>query len=265
MYNEDSNLEPTGYVVSVDGACRVPIRRFTMALQPASGLLVVDMQNDFMPGGALGVTGGDLILPRVNAYIAQFRMAGVPVFASRDWHPPETVHFRASGGPWPRHCVQNTPGAEFHPRLRFPDDMLVVSKGMDPKEDAYSAFQARDLATGRTLPELLRVEGVAHLYVAGLALDYCVRWSSLDAVREGLGVTVLIDATRAVNVNPHDAEETIETLVRVGVGFDTIETLWITCKACAEEGVETRGTGVAAAERELAELEDRARKVEASE
>ncbi len=225
-----------------------------MALQSHSTLLVVDMQRDFIPDG-------DAIIPKVNAYIAQFRMSGAPVFASRDWHPPVTIHFRAQGGPWPPHCIQGTPGAEFHPQLKLPEDVVIVSKGMDPGEDAYSAFQARGLEEDRALNEYLKAHGVEHLYIAGLTLDYCVKWSSLDAVREGLQATVLIDATRAVNVAPHDAEEAVETLVRAGVNLETIETLWVTCKACEELGVATGATGVAAAEEALPLREARPRKV----
>jgi nicotinamidase/pyrazinamidase len=225
-------------------------------------LLIVDMQRDFMPGGALPVPEGDTIIPKVNAYIGQFRMAGAPLFASRDWHPPETSHFQAQGGPWPPHCVQGTPGAEFHPDLKLPEEIVIVSKGMDPNEDAYSAFQARSLAEGRTLGEYLRARGVAHLYVLGLALDYCVKWSALDAVRQGLRATVLIDATRAVNVRPHDAEETIEMLVRAGIGLETIETLWVTCKACPEQSLATGATGGAATDEAIHACEAKTRDAE---
>ncbi|HHX45668.1 MAG TPA: nicotinamidase [Chloroflexi bacterium] len=226
-----------------------------MALQPNSALLVVDMQRDFMPGGALGVPEGDSIIPKVNAYIGQFAMAGAPILATRDWHPPETVHFQAQGGLWPPHCVQGTPGAEFHPGVKLPEGIIVLSKGMDPREDAYSAFHARALETGATLRDHLRALGIEHLYLSGLALDYCVKWTALGAIREVLGVTVLIDATRAVNLAPHDAEETIETLVRAGVQFETIETLWVTCKACEEFGVTPLETGASAAEEAIRSAE----------
>jgi nicotinamidase/pyrazinamidase len=195
-----------------------------MAIEENSALLVVDVQNCFCPGGSLPVPEGDAIVPKMNAYIDLFRRARRPIFASRDWHPPETTHFNTRGGPWPPHCVQNTPGAEFHPDLALPEDAVVISKGMGAEEDAYSAFQARD-DEGRSLTERLRELGVENLYVGGLALDYCVKSSALDAVREGLGVTLLIDATRAVNVNPHDGELAVEELVRAGVEIATIETL----------------------------------------
>lgn len=188
-----------------------------------SALLVVDMQRDFCPGGALPVPEGDQVVPRLNEYMQRFREQGLPVYASRDWHPRETIHFVAQGGPWPPHCVQGTPGAEFHPDLRLPAEAVVVSKGMDPNEDAYSAFQARDDA-GRGLAEHLRDAGVERLYVGGLALDYCVKASALDAAQLGLDVVVLIDATRAVNVAAHDGEQAIEDLVRAGVELATMET-----------------------------------------
>jgi nicotinamidase/pyrazinamidase len=195
-----------------------------MSIEQDSALLVVDVQNCFLPGGSLGVTEGDTVIPRLNRYIRAFRQAGRPVFASRDWHPEETTHFRSGGGPWPQHCVQNTPGAEFHPDLELPEDAQIVSKGMGADEDAYSAFQARDEA-GQSLPEKLHEAGIRHLYIGGLALDYCVKYSTLDAIAAGLDVTVLIDATRAVNVETHDAEKTIEELVRVGARLVTLETL----------------------------------------
>ena len=191
-----------------------------MSIERDSALLVVDMQNCFLPGGSLAVAEGDEVIPVINRYIELFQGAGRPVFASRDWHPEETTHFEK----WPQHCVQNTRSAEFHPDLALPPDATVVSKGMDPQEDAYSAFQAVD-EEGRLLGDSLRARGIRHLYVSGLALDYCVRYSALDAARNGLQVTLLIDATRAVNAEIHGAETAIEDLVRSGVQLATIETV----------------------------------------
>lgn len=191
-----------------------------MSIERDSALLVVDMQNCFLPGGSLAVAEADEVIPVINRYIELFQGAGRPVFASRDWHPEETTHFEK----WPQHCVQNTRSAEFHPDLALPPDATVVSKGMDPQEDAYSAFQAVD-QEGRLLGDSLRARGIRHLYVSGLALDYCVRYSALDAARNGLQVTLLIDATRAVNAEIHDAETAIEDLVRSGVQLATIETV----------------------------------------
>jgi nicotinamidase/pyrazinamidase len=189
-----------------------------VSIETDSGLLVVDMQNCFLPGGSLAVAEGDEVIPVINRYAALFAEEGRPVFASRDWHPQETIHFQK----WPVHCVQETEGAEFHPDLHLPPDVTVVSKGMDPQQDAYSAFQAID-ERGRLLGDVLRERGVRRLYVCGLALDYCVRYSALDAVRAGMEVTLLVDATRAVNVELHDAEKAIEDLVRAGVRLATVE------------------------------------------
>jgi len=193
-------------------------------MEPNSALLIIDMQVDFCPGGALAVPEGDQIVPKLNDYIRLFRAAHRPILASRDWHPPETTHFRTQGGPWPPHCIQGTPGAAFHPDLALPQDVIIISKGMGAAEDAYSAFQARD-TEGRLLEERLRALGVEHLYIGGLALDYCVKASALDAVAKGFRTTVLVDATRAVNIKPHDGELAIEELLRAGVDLATIETL----------------------------------------
>ncbi|HZU07527.1 MAG TPA: nicotinamidase [Chloroflexota bacterium] len=183
--------------------------------EPDSALLVVDVQRDFCPGGTLPVPEGDAVVAPLNAAAEHFATAGRPVIASRDWHPPRTSHFNTHGGPWPPHCVQGTAGAEFHPALRLPPGALIVSKGMGENEDAYSAFQARDEA-GRPLADLLRERGIRHLYVGGLATDYCVKASVLDARRHGFEVTVLEDAIRAVNVQPGDAERALAEMREAG-------------------------------------------------
>lgn len=196
-----------------------------MAIDPTrDALLVVDMQNDFCPGGALGVSGGDEVVPVLNRYIERFRAAGAPVFATRDWHPAKTKHFEAYGGVWPPHCVQGTPGAAFHAGLALPADAVVLSKGMDPEEDAYSGFQAED-ASGMAFPVVLGERGVARIYVGGLATDYCVRATALDAAREGFEVAVLGDAIRAVDLAPGDGERAIAEMRDAGVGFVTLATL----------------------------------------
>ncbi len=122
-----------------------------MSIKRKSALVIVDMQNDFLPGGALAIPQGDAILPKVNAYLELFERRGLPIIATRDWHPPETTHFQVKGGVWPIHCVQGTPGAEFHPDLALPDKTIGRVQGDGADEDAYSAFQARD-AQGRPLP-----------------------------------------------------------------------------------------------------------------
>src|SRR6185312_13771368 len=169
----------------------------------ADALIVVDVQNDFCPGGSLAVPEGDTVVPILNEYMSRAADAGIPIFASRDWHPPVTRHFAAQGGPWPPHCVQETRGAEFHPDLRLPPGTVVVSKGMSAEDQGYSALEAV-LPDGQPLVDALRADGVTHLYVGGLATDYCVRATTLDALKEGFSTSVLVDASRPVDVQPGD-------------------------------------------------------------
>lgn len=168
---------------------------------PRTALLVVDLQNDFCAGGALAVPDGDRVVEPVNRLLAAWAAARAPIFASRDWHPRESSHFNDRGGQWPVHCVADTPGAAFHPRLRLPDAALVVSKGQAPDSDGYSAFDGT-LPAGETLAAALDERNVAHLTVCGLATDYCVRASVLDARARGLAVSVVIDAVAAVDLQP---------------------------------------------------------------
>ena len=178
------------------------------SFQVGDGLLLVDPQNDFCPGGSLAVAEGDAVMPVLNEWITAAERAGVPIFVSRDWHPARTTHFKDYGGVWPAHCVMNTRGAQFHPDLHLTSDAVVVSKGMGETEDAYSAFQARD-ASGTLLGALLDQRGVRHLYVAGLATDYCVKSSALDALNSHLGVTLVPEGMRAVNLQPTDGEQAL--------------------------------------------------------
>lgn len=182
---------------------------------PEMALLVVDVQNDFCPGGALPVPRGDTVVPVLNTYIALFQRLGSPVIASRDWHPPQTRHFQPFGGTWPIHCVQGTRGAEFHPQLRLPQDAIIVSKGMDPEQDSYTAFDGVD-AQGRPLLQVLQTLGVKRLFVGGLATDYCVRHSALDALRYGFAVWLLADASRGVDLQPGDSDKAIAEVRRQG-------------------------------------------------
>lgn len=172
-----------------------------MPSPPRAALLVVDLQNDFCAGGALAVPDGDRVVEPVNRLLAAWAAARAPIFASRDWHPRESSHFRDGGGQWPVHCVADTPGAAFHPRLRLPDAALVVSKGQAPDGDGYSAFDGT-LPAGEPLAAALAERNVAHLTVCGLATDYCVRASVLDARARGLAVSVVIDAVAAVDLQP---------------------------------------------------------------
>lgn len=186
-------------------------------------LVIIDVQNDFCPGGALAVPEGDAVAPVLSEYARQFAARGEPVFASRDWHPEITRHFRDHGGDWPVHCVQGSPGAAFHPDLRLPPGTVVVTKGDDPDGDGYSAFQAHH--RGKLLPDLLRDRGITDLYVGGLATDYCVKATVLAGLAAGIRTTLLIDASRGVNLRPHDSEEAIEAMVRAGAAVATRESL----------------------------------------
>lgn len=178
-------------------------------------LVVVDVQNDFCPGGSLAVPDGDSVVPVLNRYAERFDAQGAAVFASRDWHPPRTKHFAAYGGIWPPHCVQGTAGAAPHPALVLPARTQVVSKGMDPDEDAYSCFQAR-AEQGGDFASLLAAREIQRLFVGGLATDYCVKATALDALRAGLTVVVLQDAVRAVDVTPGDGARALAELAAAG-------------------------------------------------
>lgn len=183
--------------------------------QPGDGLLLVDPQNDFCPGGSLPVVDGDKVMPVLNVWAAAAASANVPIFVSRDWHPPKTTHFKEFGGIWPPHCVMGTHGAEFHPDLRLPPGVTVISKGMGETEDAYSAFQARD-ESGTLLARLLEQRTIKHLYLGGLATDYCVRSSTLDALFAGFRVSLIPDAMRAVNLQPTDGDLALAEMREAG-------------------------------------------------
>ncbi len=184
-------------------------------MEAQAALLIVDVQNDFCPGGALQVTDGDRVVAPINRAAERFAAAGRPVLATRDWHPPQTRHFREFGGSWPVHCVQGTPGSDFHPDLRLPQGALVLSKGCNPEQDGYSAFDGVDEA-GRALKTVLLELGVRQLYLAGLATDYCILFTAREALRNGFQVTVLIDAVAGVDVIPGDAERALEELTDLG-------------------------------------------------
>jgi nicotinamidase/pyrazinamidase len=173
-----------------------------------TALLVVDVQNDFCPGGALAVSGGDHVVAPLNTYIEDALARGWTIYASRDWHPKVTRHFRAYGGEWPIHCVQGTEGAQFHPGLRLPDSTIIVTKGEDPDRPGYSAFDGRT-PDGTGLLADLRRRRIGHVYIGGLTTDYCVKHSALDALAAGLRVTVLGDAIAGVEVAPGDSERAL--------------------------------------------------------
>ena len=187
---------------------------------PRTALLVVDVQNDFAdPKGSLYVRGAENIIGRINERIREAEAAGSPVIYTQDWHPPVTAHFQKDGGIWPVHCVQGTWGAEFHADLLVLGHAPIVRKG-SAGEDGYSAFSVRDPVSGdvsRTkLGELLGARGVERVVIAGLATDYCVKESALDAVRLGFRSTVLTDAVRAVDLQPGDGERALAALASAG-------------------------------------------------
>lgn len=189
---------------------------------PGSALILVDVQNDFCPGGSLAVERGDEVVAPLNRLAAEFATRNLPVIATRDWHPRNHVSFEENGGPWPRHCIQDTPGAAFHPKLVLPPRADVVTKGDDPKRDAYSGFQAES-ETGRMMADLLRVRGAERLFVGGLATDYCVKATVLDARKNGFPTVVLGDAIRAVNVKPGDGDRAIAEMKKAGAAFATVD------------------------------------------
>jgi nicotinamidase/pyrazinamidase len=184
-------------------------------------LLIVDVQNDFCPGGTLAVPRGDAVVPVLNKYIRAFQELGCPIYASRDWHPTDTRHFKRFGGLWPSHCLQNTRGAAFHPGLKLPEDVVVISKGMDPDAESYSAFLGFD-DQGTAFSSVLERHGVKAVFIGGLATDYCVKASCLDAVRHGYKAYLLKDAVQGVNINPDDSAKAVDAMVGAGVGFVTL-------------------------------------------
>jgi nicotinamidase/pyrazinamidase len=178
-------------------------------------LIVVDVQNDFCPGGALAVAEGDQVVAVLNRLMREFDDAGAPVVATRDWHPQRTVHFNTHGGVWPPHCIQDTVGAEFHSELALGPNAVIVSKGMEEDADSYSGFDGVD-SRGVRLADVLRQRGVRRLFIGGLATDYCVKQTALDGLRQGFEIVVLEDAVRGVNLKPADAHQALEEMKRAG-------------------------------------------------
>ena len=181
-----------------------------MVLGDGDALIVVDLQNDFLPGGSLEVSGSREIIDLVNRYIALFDSKGLPVFATRDWHPKGHASFKDQGGPWPEHCVQGEKGARFPIELKLPESGVIISTASELDRDAYSGFEGTDLN------ERLRKEGVGRLFICGLATDYCVFHTVKDARAKGYETFLLEDAVRAVNVQPDDGEKAIKEMTRLG-------------------------------------------------
>lgn len=181
-----------------------------LGLQQADALIVVDMQRDFMPGGNLAVPDGDRIVPAVNAYLAAFAARELPIFLTRDWHPPGHCSFQQSGGPWPPHCVRDTAGADWAIGMHVPDGAHIVSKATDVGKDAYSGFD------GTSLAEDLRARKVQRVFVAGVATDYCVRATVLDARKNGFDVIVLTDAIRGIDREAGDESRALQEMTESG-------------------------------------------------
>lgn len=181
-----------------------------VTLQPGYALVVVDVQNDFLPGGALAVPEGDAVVAVLNAWIARFAAAGLPIAATRDWHPADHCSFRAQGGPWPPHCVIDTPGAAFSADLNLPATAIIVSKGTRQDDMGYSEFE------GTELHHRFQELGVRRVFVGGLATDYCVLNTVLDALHLGYEVRLLTAGVRAVEVRPGDGARAIATMEAEG-------------------------------------------------
>lgn len=186
-----------------------------MDIEPTDALIVVDVQNDFLPGGSLAVADGNRIFAPINRIMPLFSY----VVATRDWHPKEHPHFEEHGGPWPYHCIQDTPGAEFSPKLDLTHVDEIVSKGMHPHSHGYSAFDATNLA------ERLRARNVQRVFVCGLATDYCVKATALEAAAHGFTTIVLTDAIAAVNVKCTDEANALREMASHGVRLATTEQL----------------------------------------
>ncbi len=194
-----------------------------MRITNLDALIVVDVQNDFCPGGSLGVTGGDAVARKMGATARTFAERGGKVFATQDWHPAGHLSFASQGGQWPDHCVQDSHGAAFHAELGLPEGTRIIKKGASLDKDAYSGFIDSDL------DEQLKAGGINRVYVGGLATDYCVVNTVVDAVANGYETYVLADAVAAVNVEPGDGERALHLMELNGAVLTTTE------EALAEE------------------------------
>lgn len=175
-----------------------------------SALIVVDMQNDFLPGGSLEVPNSDTIIPIINEYIEFFEKHQSLIVFTRDWHPENHISFKENGGIWPRHCIQNTKGAEIHSEIYIPKESLIISKAFEPTIEAYSGFQ------NTNLHEELQRRNIKNLYICGVATDYCVLNTVIDALEKGYKVYLLVDAIKGVDIKPNDSEEAIKKMISKG-------------------------------------------------
>ena len=181
-----------------------------IGITPISALIIVDVQNDFCPGGMLPVPRGDEVIPILNKYIEIFNSKKLPIYATRDWHPENHISFKTMGGPWPPHCIQNTWGAQFHPKLNIPPHAIIISKATEPDREAYSGFEETNLK------DSLKSRGVKRVFIGGLATDYCVKETVMDALKIGFETILLEDASRGVDVNIGDSERAINEMILKG-------------------------------------------------
>ncbi|MFH1328168.1 MAG: nicotinamidase [Candidatus Bathyarchaeota archaeon] len=173
-------------------------------------LIIVDVQRDFCLGGVLPVPEGDKVVPILNSYIRKFSKADAKIYAARDWHPPNHVSFKTYGGMWPPHCIQESEGAKFHPKLVFTNKVKIISKATYPSKESYSEFD------GTELKEDLEKNGATRVFIGGLATDYCVKKTVLDALKIGFETILLVDATRGINLRSPDSKRAIEEMVKKG-------------------------------------------------
>jgi len=181
-----------------------------IVLGQGDALLIVDLQVDFLPGGSLGVPHGDAVIAPINRLIALYQGRGLPIYASRDWHPELHCSFTAQGGPWPPHCVAGTAGASFSSGLNLPDDVIVVSKADTPDADAYSAIN------GTGLGQAMHALGIRRVAVCGLATDYCVLNTVLDGLEQDIEILIVAEAVRAVDVAPGDGDRAMTRMLLAG-------------------------------------------------
>lgn len=181
-----------------------------MKLAPTDALLILDLQNDFCVGGSVAIAGGHTVAAQMAKAAAYFAAAGIPIYATQDWHPADHASFRTKGGPWPPHCVQGTPGAELHPDLNLPASAIIVRKGATPTKDAYSGFVDSDLE------ERLIAAGVKRVFVGGLATDYVVLNTVIDTLDIGLETYVIADAIDSMDIEPNDGLRALHLMQTTG-------------------------------------------------
>ena len=181
-----------------------------MQLRERDALIAVDVQRDFLPGGSLAVPDGHEVVPVLNAYVSRFQQDGLPVVATRDWHPPDHCSFETQGGIWPPHCIRDSKGAAFADGLELPEDVIVISKATRSDADAYSGFDGTDLESQ------LHERAVKRLFIGGLATDYCVLATVTDGLKAGFEVVLLRDAVRAVGVQPADEADALAAMREAG-------------------------------------------------